>query len=94
MTTATTSARVGRQSDVRARRTRLGLNRAELAALAQCSVTHLQNIEAGVIPNGGIVMPRILGTLSNLESQGDLSLGANRGSSGSEDGDAPAEIHS
>jgi hypothetical protein len=30
-------------------------------------VTHLENIEAGVVPRSGLVMPRLLAALAELE---------------------------
>jgi len=67
-TTATSGAKiVGGAVDVRQWRESFGMSRATLAALARCSVTHLANIEAGVVPSQGTVMPRILQALNELE---------------------------
>ncbi len=41
--------------------------RAGLAAQVSCSVTHLQNIEAGVVPHRGDVLPRLLAALDAAE---------------------------
>jgi len=59
----TTAATVSAAVDVRGRRRALGISRTALAVYAGCSVTHLQNIEAGVIPHTGEVMPRVLAAL-------------------------------
>jgi ribosome-binding protein aMBF1 (putative translation factor) len=67
--TTTTSRIVGGGAvTIRERRERLGLARTALAARAPCSVTHLQNIEAGVIPQNGNVVPLILKALDDAES--------------------------
>jgi predicted transcriptional regulator len=54
---------------VRVRREQLGLTRAQLAARAGCSLTYLQNIEAGVIPKLSLVMPRVEAVLDGLEAE-------------------------
>jgi predicted transcriptional regulator len=51
------------------RREQLGLTRATLAARAGCSLTYLQNIEAGVIPKLSLVMPRVEAVLDGLEAE-------------------------
>ena len=45
------------------------MSRAALAARAGCSVTYLQNIEAGVLPELSRVMPRLEAALEELESE-------------------------
>ncbi len=65
----TTSLETPAEFPVRERREQLGLSRHALAAHAGCSVTYLQNIEAGVIPGLSRVLPRIEATLAQLESE-------------------------
>jgi predicted transcriptional regulator len=54
---------------VRARREKVGLTRVQLAVRAALSVTHLANIEAGVIPAGGAAFGRVLDALSVAEAE-------------------------
>jgi predicted transcriptional regulator len=54
---------------VRERREQLGVSRATLAARAGCSVTYLQTIEAGVVPQLTRVMPRLEAALVDLEAE-------------------------
>lgn len=44
------------------------MTRARLAVAANCSITYLQNIEAGVLPSRrSQVMPRLIAALDRLE---------------------------
>jgi predicted transcriptional regulator len=54
---------------LRERRTRLGLSRARLAGLAGCSVTSIDNLEAGYVPSRSAVLARLLDVLDRLEAQ-------------------------
>ncbi len=67
-TTATTEPTIRPAAvDIRRWRESVGLSRASLAARAKCSVTHLANIEAGVVPSYGDVLPRLFEALNELE---------------------------
>lgn len=72
MSLAVTTTTVGLVADgaVRSRREKLGISRAALAARAGCSVTYLQNIEAGAVPRLSEVMPRLEAELTHLERLG------------------------
>jgi predicted transcriptional regulator len=54
--------------DLRERRRRLGLSRARLAGLARCSVTSIDNLEAGYVPERSGVLARVLDVLDQLEA--------------------------
>lgn len=60
---------------LRQRRLRLGLSRARLAGLARCSVTSIDNLEAGYIPTRSRVLPRVLDVLDRLEALAAANLG-------------------
>jgi len=66
--TTTTTIVETHATPIRERREHLGLSRHALAARAGCSVTYLQNIEAGCLPRLSLVMPQIEATLDGLEA--------------------------
>jgi transcriptional regulator with XRE-family HTH domain len=69
-TSTTTTQRVGATTaNVRARRETVGLTRAQLAIRAAVSLTHLANIEAGVLPATGDALGRILDALAVVEAE-------------------------
>lgn len=53
--------------ELRLRRTRLGLSRAELAAAAECSLSTVSNIEQGAVPRRGYALERMRAALNRLE---------------------------
>jgi ribosome-binding protein aMBF1 (putative translation factor) len=53
--------------ELRERRQRLGLSRARLAGLARCSVTSIDNLEAGYVPERSAVLFRVLAVLDEIE---------------------------
>jgi predicted transcriptional regulator len=55
--------------ELRARREALGLPRTEIARLAGCSNGMLREIEAGVIPKRGRVLPAVLDVLKRAEAE-------------------------
>jgi predicted transcriptional regulator len=55
--------------ELRARREALGLPRTELARLAGCSTVMLRELEAGVIPKRGRVLPAVLDVLDRHEAE-------------------------
>lgn len=69
MATTTAMVRLAQDVPVRERREQLGISRPALAARVGCSVTYLQNIEAGVVPQLSRVMPRIEAALAQLEAE-------------------------
>ncbi len=66
MTTATDSTSM-RTSGIRQRRESVGVSRLELAIRSKCSVTSLAQIEAGLLPHRGEVLPRVVAALERLE---------------------------
>jgi transcriptional regulator with XRE-family HTH domain len=54
--------------ELRARREALGLPRTEVARLAGCSNSMLREIECGVIPKRGRVLPAVLAVLDRHEA--------------------------
>ncbi len=54
-------------NELRRRRERLGLSRARLAGLARCSVSSIDNLEAGYVPQRSAVLGRIFAVLDRLE---------------------------
>jgi transcriptional regulator with XRE-family HTH domain len=50
------------------RREQSGLTRAQLACIADCSLAHLSNLEAGAVPRSSAVLDRVLVVLAELES--------------------------
>jgi transcriptional regulator with XRE-family HTH domain len=53
---------------IRADRKSVGISQRELALLAECSVATIANLESGLVPNRGQVLPRVLKTLADLQS--------------------------
>lgn len=53
--------------ELRERRQRLRLSRARLAGLARCSVTSIDNLEAGYVPERSAVLFRVLAVLDEIE---------------------------
>jgi predicted transcriptional regulator len=64
--TATTTAERGH--DLRASRESLGITRAQLAGLADCSLAQLTAIEQGAVPRRSAVLERAWAALDNAES--------------------------
>jgi len=64
--------------ELRDRRRRLRLSRARLAGLARCSVTSIDNLEAGYVPERSAVLARVLDILDRLEA--DAATGQEWGS--------------
>jgi predicted transcriptional regulator len=60
-------------SELRERRHKLALSRARLAGIARCSVTSIDNLEAGYVPVRSAVLVRVLDVLDRLEAQIVLS---------------------
>jgi len=54
-------------SDLREARTRLGVSRAELAGLADCSMAALGNIEQGAVPKRSRVLERAWQALDSVK---------------------------
>lgn len=52
--------------DLRALRKRAGLTQAQLCVRASCSLTHLQDLEAGAIPRRPAALHRIIAVLTSL----------------------------
>lgn len=70
MPTATITTASDRPAgDLRERRRRLGLSRARLAGLARCSVTSIDNLEAGYVPEHSAVLARVLDVIDRLEAE-------------------------
>jgi len=68
---STPQGRRQRGADLLAARKKAGLTRADVAALAGCSMTYLQNLEAGVIPRRSEVLPRVCEALGlSLKDEG------------------------
>lgn len=55
---------------MRERREELRLTRAALAVEAGCSLTHLENIEAGLVPRRGHVLDRVFAVLALNDDEG------------------------
>lgn len=53
---------------IRERRLKLRMTRAELAIRAQCSMTFLENVESGLVPQRSEVLPRLLGAVEQAEA--------------------------
>lgn len=69
MPNATITTRADRPARrLRERRLRLRLSRARLAGLARCSVTSIDNLEAGYVPTRSAVLARVLDVLDRLEA--------------------------
>jgi predicted transcriptional regulator len=62
------SERTSAGSDLRAERTRLGISRAQLAGLADCSMAALGNIENGAVPKRSSVLERAFAALAALSA--------------------------
>jgi transcriptional regulator with XRE-family HTH domain len=58
---------------LRSRRKALGITRLELARIVGCSSTMLGELEAGVIPKSGRVLPAVLDVLDRREAEAQVS---------------------
>ncbi|MFT4035543.1 MAG: helix-turn-helix transcriptional regulator [Patulibacter sp.] len=66
----TPAGRTERGAALRARRERLGMTRAQLAALVGCGLTQLGNIESGAVPRRSAVLDLAEGVLDRHEQSG------------------------
>ncbi|MGO8906627.1 MAG: helix-turn-helix domain-containing protein [Solirubrobacteraceae bacterium] len=55
--------------DIRERRMAAGLSRQKLAQYADCSISYVQMIEAGLRPSRSDVLPRLEAALSEIEHE-------------------------
>lgn len=67
---ATTTTEPGQTaSELRAARERIGLTRAQVARLADCSLAQLGNLEAGAIPHRSAVLERVYAVLADRDER-------------------------
>lgn len=72
----TTNERLTPDVEVRSRRLALGLTVAQLAKQTGCSMSSINNIEAGYVPRYGHVLSRILHALDVAEDQKSIEARA------------------